>query len=354
MQNRNMYDNLNTFNFSRNSSSNSLADKLNHIKQFLTVQRNTYTSDVDLLLCVIDECIQTTASIDTTPMTNDEIIQYTASRSYGDISNPLNSICPLSRIRFTNAMIVCRLPCGHLFDGPTICFRLSQVNSLCPTCSQNVRLLPMPMSNRSNRINETLNMFSTQSQTQRQAQAQAQPPPPVSPPVSTQHSTPHSYPTQPNSSSARQHSQQRYTQQPAYRYTYQTPLTSSIHDDPLVSIISSIFGNLSDNVSFNVDDIGLSDQRINECTEIIKYSTVVNPSNYHCPISYVDFNDDTMVCQIKECKHIFDSESLKRWFASHTTCPVCRHELREPSPTYDMSMNSATRNYSHRFHYTFN
>jgi hypothetical protein len=159
MQNRNIFDNSNTFNFLRNSSSRNtqdhetLIDKLTRIKNCIIMQRDNYVSETDSLLSLIDSCMHTSNSIETTPMTNDEIIQYTASRSYGDILNPLNSSCPLSRIIFTNAMIVCKLPCGHLFDGPTICFRLSHMDSLCPRCHQNVRLLPV------NRVN--LNIFSS-------------------------------------------------------------------------------------------------------------------------------------------------------------------------------------------------
>jgi len=44
-----------------------------------------------------------------------------------------------------------------------------------------------------------------------------------------------------------------------------------------------------------------------------------------CPISMADYKDCGSLA-ITNCYHIFDKESLDRWFRSKTTCPSCREE----------------------------
>jgi hypothetical protein len=49
-----------------------------------------------------------------------------------------------------------------------------------------------------------------------------------------------------------------------------------------------------------------------------------------CPITYADFRENDICCQINHCKHTFLKDPLMQWFTNNSTCPVCRHNL---SPT---------------------
>ena len=62
--------------------------------------------------------------------------------------------------------------------------------------------------------------------------------------------------------------------------------------------------------------------------EFEEYSDINNPINDICPISREEFEDDTTVYMIKNCKHIFKKLSLRQWFSMNiTTCPYCRRNV---------------------------
>ena len=57
------------------------------------------------------------------------------------------------------------------------------------------------------------------------------------------------------------------------------------------------------------------------------FNEIENPLNSSCPISHVDFNDDSNVIFLKECRHIF-SNDIFRWFQNNSCCPLCRNDIR--------------------------
>ena len=41
-----------------------------------------------------------------------------------------------------------------------------------------------------------------------------------------------------------------------------------------------------------------------------------------------DFSDNDIVTVIRHCGHVFATDQLNIWFATHCTCPVCRFDIR--------------------------
>jgi hypothetical protein len=71
-----------------------------------------------------------------------------------------------------------------------------------------------------------------------------------------------------------------------------------------------------------------TNDQINRATLNTMYSNIVSPVNTTCPISRDEFEDDSEITIIRECRHIFNRSSLREWFVSHSTCPMCRNDIR--------------------------
>ena len=72
-----------------------------------------------------------------------------------------------------------------------------------------------------------------------------------------------------------------------------------------------------------------TNDQINRATLNTLFSHIVSPVNATCPISRDEFNDDSEITMIRGCNHIFNRASLREWFVSHSTCPMCRSDIRE-------------------------
>jgi len=59
------------------------------------------------------------------------------------------------------------------------------------------------------------------------------------------------------------------------------------------------------------------------------FSHIISPVNAVCPISRDEFNDESEITMIRGCNHIFNRGSLREWFVNHSTCPMCRNDIRE-------------------------
>ena len=74
------------------------------------------------------------------------------------------------------------------------------------------------------------------------------------------------------------------------------------------------------------------------------YSNVVDPLNNTCPITLETFENNSNICLIKYCGHIFKPESLRNWFVENNRCPVCRFDIRNYTPStndhYELIDNS--------------
>lgn len=72
-----------------------------------------------------------------------------------------------------------------------------------------------------------------------------------------------------------------------------------------------------------------TNDQINRATLNTVFSNIISPVNATCPISRDEFSDDSEITMIRGCNHIFNRSSLREWFASHSTCPMCRSDIRE-------------------------
>ena len=69
--------------------------------------------------------------------------------------------------------------------------------------------------------------------------------------------------------------------------------------------------------------------QIETATRRVRYRDITRPINTTCPISMEDFDDDDTVTVIRQCGHIFNTESIMNWFQSNCRCPVCRYDIRD-------------------------
>lgn len=76
--------------------------------------------------------------------------------------------------------------------------------------------------------------------------------------------------------------------------------------------------------------------QIELATRRARFSDIVSPRNMACPISMAEFNDTDIVTVIRHCGHVFATDQLNVWFATHCTCPVCRFDIRT-APVNNMS-----------------
>ena len=58
------------------------------------------------------------------------------------------------------------------------------------------------------------------------------------------------------------------------------------------------------------------------------YAHIIAPVNNTCPISRDEFEDESEITMIRGCNHIFNRFSLREWFVNHSTCPMCRNDIR--------------------------
>jgi hypothetical protein len=50
---------------------------------------------------------------------------------------------------------------------------------------------------------------------------------------------------------------------------------------------------------------------------------------------------------IRGCNHIFNQASLREWFVSHSTCPLCRGDIRQYRPPPTEPANPSSSNHPH-------
>ncbi|CAI7759091.1 unnamed protein product [Closterium sp. NIES-53] len=53
-----------------------------------------------------------------------------------------------------------------------------------------------------------------------------------------------------------------------------------------------------------------------------------------CTVCLSDFNEGELVRSVLPCEHRFHVACIDHWLASKTTCPVCRTDLKSPSPPH--------------------
>jgi hypothetical protein len=85
---------------------------------------------------------------------------------------------------------------------------------------------------------------------------------------------------------------------------------------------------------------GMTAQQISECTSPIIFHGTVGDEPMTCPISMEDFVEGEEILEINACSHMFKKSHLARWFAQHSTCPVCRRQLRPVTDNDDSGTSS--------------
>jgi len=91
----------------------------------------------------------------------------------------------------------------------------------------------------------------------------------------------------------------------------------------------SIFNNFN-SAFFDRVLVPPSNEQIQLSTITTYYSNVIDPLNTSCPITLEEFENNSVVCLIKHCGHIFKPEPLYNWFSENNSnrCPVCRYDVR--------------------------
>jgi hypothetical protein len=125
-----------------------------------------------------------------------------------------------------------------------------------------------------------------------------------------------------------------YTPENARRHQSYT-----VRDDRADTIFSTTFSSFFDPVA-----VYPTQTQIDIATRRVRYRDVATPRNIACPISMVDFSDNDIVTVIRHCGHIFATDQLNIWFATHCTCPVCRFDIRAAPITNTVSVNDASGN----------
>jgi len=110
---------------------------------------------------------------------------------------------------------------------------------------------------------------------------------------------------------------------------------------PLVFTYSTV---LPTNNFFDSINIIPTNQQIINATSELLYSDILNPVNTSCPISLEAFNDSSRVTIIRQCRHIFNTESLNNWFSTNCKCPICRYDIREYTNQTSENTNQTSEN----------
>ena len=130
-------------------------------------------------------------------------------------------------------------------------------------------------------------------------------------------------------------------QQPPRDNTPQLPAGREIHNgiENLFSFLYTAPSALRTNPSGGAP----TNEQINQATLNTVFSHILSPVNATCPISRDEFNDESEITMIRGCNHIFNRSSLREWFVRHSTCPLCRGDIRNyrPPPSVSSSASSS-------------
>ena len=86
---------------------------------------------------------------------------------------------------------------------------------------------------------------------------------------------------------------------------------------------------------------------INDLLQATTYNTygeIENPINDTCPISHKEFSNNDVVLIINRCKHIFEPNSIMKWFTRCSDCPLCRRSIIHTEDTEDTEETEDTEN----------
>ena len=111
------------------------------------------------------------------------------------------------------------------------------------------------------------------------------------------------------------------------------PLLNSSQPASVPVVMSEPVNNITLDSLFNSSfyepvSVSPSVRQIQEGTQNLSFSNILNPIYDSCPISLIPFDMVEIVTQIRGCGHFFSREPINEWFRSHCRCPVCRFDVR--------------------------
>lgn len=114
------------------------------------------------------------------------------------------------------------------------------------------------------------------------------------------------------------------------------------------NLTQTFFNNWNQSIFDSAQPQGLTEQQINERTNIITFN---DQSREHlretrCPISLENFQNGDRLTQIIGCGHVFLQPNLVSWFRRSRRCPICRYDLSTNQPTSDNSGNTINNDVS--------
>ena len=59
-----------------------------------------------------------------------------------------------------------------------------------------------------------------------------------------------------------------------------------------------------------------------------------------CPITLMDFSNNSIITRINNCRHYFSEEGIRRHFLNSVRCPYCRYDIRNSLGTGPMQNNT--------------
>jgi hypothetical protein len=109
-------------------------------------------------------------------------------------------------------------------------------------------------------------------------------------------------------------------------------LFSMLYSIPVESRVNATANTNTNGAAFRSAHNAPTNEQINRATMNTVFSHILSPVNSICPISRDEFNDESQITMIRGCNHIFNRDSLREWFVNHSTCPLCRNDIRDYRP----------------------
>ena len=103
------------------------------------------------------------------------------------------------------------------------------------------------------------------------------------------------------------------------------PIITSVTFNPLETSMDSVFSQLTNsllNLSQNRNQ-GVSVLNLNSKTEL-QMATDIDENCSICSSNYIN---NQIIRKINHCNHMFHQQCVDRWFATNSTCPICRVNL---------------------------
>ena len=103
------------------------------------------------------------------------------------------------------------------------------------------------------------------------------------------------------------------------------PIVTSVTFNPLETSMDSVFSQLTNsllNLSQNRNQ-GVSVLNLNSKTEL-QMATDIDENCSICSSNYIN---NQIIRKINHCNHMFHQQCVDRWFATNSTCPICRVNL---------------------------